>query len=354
VAAASLILTGCTEGESPSAPGFDAPSADATQERTGQLEVTPGVSGTIAAVSEALLQVQDSGKQTAVAYSADTVITDEVPGSAADVMVGSCVTAIGQAADTQGDGSDAAEEPFAAELITVTPAQADGSCAGGFGGGFPGGSLGGGPGEGFGDLPEGMPSGGPVLRDGWSGEPGEGSAELPEGGPTDMPDGGFPSEDGRRIPGGIAIRNMASGIVTAIEGDLVTVEQTSNQMLIGAGQTGNQAGDLSEADGTPETVSRSFTIDAVAITTVKPADSEALLVGKCVTARGETDSSGRVSAETLAVSEPGEYGCQTAGATRFRSPTGGATPDGAAPGRGQTGLPGRTGGNQGGIQGGES
>ncbi|MDR2379376.1 MAG: hypothetical protein LBD70_08145 [Bifidobacteriaceae bacterium] len=321
--AAGMLLTGCGGAEEPSdAQSQPEPQASPSAPESAGAAASPGVSGVIAAVTDALLQVQDSEKQTAVAYSADTVITAQVAGAAADVAVGLCVTAIGQAAtpDDEGAAGDegAGQEVFAAATVAVSQPESDGACAAGFGGAR-GGSFG------SGELPEGgMPEGG---------MPG---GELSEGEtPPGMPSGrgsagpGFAGETGDgagQMPGGAMAANMASGLVTAVDGETVTVEQSGAAFPGGAASS-----DAASGDGQTEVLTRSFTIAEAAITVTKAVDATALQVGKCVVARGETDSSGRVAAQSLAVSDPGEDGCDSAGG-RSAGGWGGAAPGGAAPG----------------------
>ncbi|MDR2372638.1 MAG: hypothetical protein LBD77_00755 [Bifidobacteriaceae bacterium] len=336
VGAAALALTGCGGAEEqPTA--ADTPAAESAPPSAQTAEAAPGVSGTIAAVTNALIQVQDSEKQTAVGYSAETVITEQVSGAAADVVVGSCVTAIGEAAASGGDETaDAAADVFAATTVTVTPAEADGACAaGGFGGGrsLPGG---GGWSEGSpSDMPSDMPSGMP--------------GRMPSGGPSGMPGGAASGEDAGQMPGAAMMANLASGLVTAVDGDTVTVEQS------GAAFGGGQDPEAASTDDPSATVTRSFTIAEAAITTTKTSDSSALQVGRCVVALGEADASGRVNAESLAVSDPGENGCSTAmgGRAAFGSGDdagwgGSGRPDGGREGvpEGQTNSGGRPGRGQ--------
>ncbi|MDR2566388.1 MAG: hypothetical protein LBC97_10120 [Bifidobacteriaceae bacterium] len=322
LAAAALALTGCGGEAQPSggaeaSTGGPAETGRPAQEGGGATEANPGVSGTIAAVTDDLLQVQDSEKQTAVSYSADTVITEQVAGSAADVVVGSCVTAMGQATDPQA-GDDPADQgddqgTFAAATVAVSPAQADGTCAS-----VGAGRAQGGPGGwSEGEMPEGMPEG-------------EMPTDRPSGmGPADPSWSGDQGEGGGRAPGAAMTANIAVGLVTAVDGDAVTVEQ-SGQLAFGGGQAEAQS---PPAEDQSEPVSRSFTITDAEITVTRTADASSLEVGKCVMARGEVDDSGRVDAESLLVSTPGEQGCASAaggrGAFQFGGSEGAGAPDGA-------------------------
>ncbi|MDR3359705.1 MAG: hypothetical protein LBO20_03450, partial [Bifidobacteriaceae bacterium] len=232
LAAAGLALAGCAEAGAPGA-AQSAQSAQSAPAGGGVPEQSPGLSGAIAAVSDNLLQVQDSDQQTAVAYSASTVITQQVAGSAADVVVGVCVAAVGGAAETGADGeaggasptpgggadgeAAGAEEPFAAAAVTISPPGADGTCQaagiGGFGGG----------------------GGGQPPQDAASGAaPGARPSDMPSGRPSDRPSDfqpegqGSPGEGGgeSRGPGGAMFGGMAFGLVTAVDGDIVRVDQS--------------------------------------------------------------------------------------------------------------------------------
>lgn len=253
---AALALSGCSSSPADSA------AAEPARE-SGQNSADPqprGVSGEIAAASDGLLQVQDAQSQTAVSYTADTGITREVAAQLSDVAVGVCVTGIGG-----GESSEA--------LTGVTISEAvDGACASGPGGrGGAGGEM---P-EGFepptgGEAPEGLPEGAEPPEDG--GQPADG--ERPEGMPEGMAPGG---------PGG-----FSTGIVTAVDETTITIDAVA-------------------MDG--ETSPQELVVDdATAFTRVAAATSEALATGACVVATGEYDGD-RYAATSLAVSEPGEDGC---------------------------------------------
>ncbi|MDR0592397.1 MAG: hypothetical protein LBG60_03880 [Bifidobacteriaceae bacterium] len=335
LAFAALAAAGCggaEPGADSSAPPPSSSPSDAGGE-DGWSELAPGVSGTIAAVTDGLLQVQDSEKQTAVGYSAETVITEQVAGSAADVVVGVCVAAVGEASDAAATSSE--DSVFAAATVAVTSAEGDGTCASaGFGGGFGGFGGSGGSGEWpEGEFPEGMPTDRP------SGAGGPGQAPeggFPEGMPSDLPsdlpsDMGLapgPEGDGEAFgPGGGVAANMAFGLVTAVDGETVSVQQSGRGGFGG----GAEAAESPAADES-EPVTRVFTIGAAEITATKAADASALEVGKCVVAQGQTDASGRVEAESLAVSTPGEDGCLAAAGGGRGAGFGGAAGGGAPPG----------------------
>lgn len=261
------LLTACSgsgSGSGDTAASAEPSRAPAAVQDSGRTPGGGGVTGEIAAVSDALIQVQGDDGQTAVTWDDGTTITQTVAAALSDVTVGSCVVAAG-----------ADESGTAATSVAVTPAQ-DGSCTGGFGG-F--GGFGGGGGERPEDMPEGMPTDMP------SGGP---DRTMPDGAPTDLPEGG----DGAF--GGFA---MTAGLVTAVDGTTITVERT----------------DPGGGDATTTTVTVD---DATTYTTTVAADASALAVGRCVAAQGEADDSGRVAATSLTVSDAGDEGDEGCGVAR--------------------------------------
>lgn len=235
-------------------------SGDAAQPGGG------GVTGEIAAITGAVMQVHGDDGQTAVSWDDATTITQTVAAALSDITVGSCVVVVGA-------GDDAAATSVA--LSTAV----DGGCTGGFGGSG-GGMPGGGDMPSDGEMPSGMPSGAP---DGQA--PGDG--EQPSGMPTDLPDGA--SGDGS----GSGFGGMTAGLVTAVDGTTITVESTG-------------FGDDAETTTTPVTVDGSTTYSTTA-----DADATAITVGRCVVAQGESDDSGKVAATSLVLSDAGDDGCST-------------------------------------------
>ena len=123
----------------------------------------PGASGEIAAIDGSTLQVQSSDAQTAVTYTDETTISQQISAALADVTVGSCVMV------TPADGSESSETSVTAGTVRITE-KTDGSCAGGFGGGQrPEGMPSDMPTDLPSDMPEGMPSGGPGGIGRWHG-----------------------------------------------------------------------------------------------------------------------------------------------------------------------------------------
>lgn len=248
---ASLSLVGCSSGS-------DEAAAETTQQEAqapeGAARGPMGVSGTIAVVKDGLLQVQDSESQTAVSYTADTAITQQVEGALADISVGVCIMGMG--------GGESGEA-----LTTVTITQpVDGECTLGFGGGMPGGGRGG-------EMPEGF-------------EP-PADGEMPE-----VPEGFEPPADGQMpemTEGGAGgFGGFSSGKVTAVNGSTITIETVSMD-----GGTGSE--DVAVDEST-------------AFLKTEDATSDALVVGACVVAVGEYEGE-QYAAASLAVSESGEEGC---------------------------------------------
>jgi hypothetical protein len=235
------LLTVAACGGAASGSGAAAPaSTPPTQGQGGQ--GMPGVTGLLAAVQGTTLQVQGPTSQTAVVYTATTAITQTVPATSADVTVGECV-AVRSAQTTSG----APTSPVAATSVALT-APVNGSCAPGAGGG-------GGPGGPGGVRPSGRPNGTPP-----SGAPGA----------------------GRGFGGG------AFGNVTAVNGSGFTVA-SAGRAAPGASPS---------ASPTPVTVT---TTAATTFTKQQKGTSAALKQGVCVTARGAQDSSGTVTATSIAV-----------------------------------------------------
>ena len=239
----------------------------------------PGASGEVVAVDGTTAQVRNERTgQVAVSWTAATTFTTTATRSLADIKGGDCVVVAG-----------ADEDGTPAESVSVTAAD-DGSCAdAAFGGAGRGPGMPGGSGGSNFTPPQGFPS------------------DRPEGAPTDLP------EDGR--PGGRGA--IVVGEVTAVDATTLTVEALSF--------TG---GTPSEEGAEPATESRTVTVDAeTTVTAVVDAKADAVEVGACVTARGETDDVGAVTAESIAVLRPVDGACGFGGFGGFG---GGARPESGA------------------------
>lgn len=287
-----LALAGCSSsGEAtPDASQPETEQGDAPQGAPQAGVRAPGVSGEVAAVNGTTAQVQDSESQTAVSWSDDTTITVAVDGTLADVIVGSCIVAIvGVLPGEEAEGS--AESSTATSAVVSQPV--DGECTAGFGGAFPGGGF---PGEG--EPPGGSPTDLPSDMPG-----------RPEDAPSDMPSGAPGGEGGP--PGGVGVfGGVTTGSVTAVDRSAITVSTSSPE---------------------GESAAESVTVDNATTYTVQRAGANAdVVVGQCVSALGETDDSGALTATSLSLSTPGDEGCTS----------------GFPGGRG--GFPGGAGGRQGG------
>lgn len=236
-------------------------SADAGQQAPGRDGAGfPGASGLVADVSGSTAQVQGSAGQVAVSWTGATTFTREVTGSLDDVVVGSCLVA------TVADD--------VAVSLRITEASDDGCTAG----------LGAGPGAGFGGGP------GDEVSEG----------ERPEGMPSDVPSGA-PADDGQ----GERPEGMPDGFGAAVIGEVVAV--SGGTVTVAAVELGpDSAGD----DGA--TVEQELDVDADSeVMTTVSATADDVAEGSCLTARGEVDDLGAVTAESVALSEPVDGSCTT-------------------------------------------
>lgn len=227
----------------------------------------PGASGKIAEISGSTMQVQNISTQTAVSWTKDTTFTDTVSAESSDLAVGDCIAVTPASTDTTVTTDETT--PVAAASISINDA-VNGACAiGGFGG--PGG------GGGFrGQMPEAQASvdgQAPTTR------------QLPDG--AQRPDGA----QGNRIGG---FRGGVSGKVVSVDGGTITVEMTRPAMPNGT----------STAPPTTGTTTTSRTVTFSSTTTwnrTESAGSDALKVGRCVTALGTAGSTGAVTATSIVV-----------------------------------------------------
>ncbi|MFB7798646.1 DUF5666 domain-containing protein [Isoptericola sp. NPDC056134] len=265
----ALALAGCSSSDAATSDGTPAAEGQQQGQQQGRGAPdgggrAPGVSGEVAAVDGTTAQVQGDDSQTAVTWTDDTTITVTVDGSLDDVTVGSCVVATTGGMPGGGDAADdsgSADEGSAASSVAVSE-PVDGECTGGFGGGLPGGGGGG-------ERPEGAPSDMPT--------------DMPSGMPTDMPSGG---------PGGQGgFGGITTGKVTALDRSTLTVTTTSR-----------------DGESAEETVTVD---DATAYTVQQGGSADDVSVGQCVTAQGEEDDGGALTATSLTVSSPGDDGCST-------------------------------------------
>jgi len=249
-----------------------------------------GLTGEVVQLGSGYFLAQGNDMQTTVTYDSSTTFTNQIAGSLADVVVGSCVSAF----DTPSTDSSGSSASTSTAVTTVTVSQSvDGECTGGFGGGagFPGGPS-----------ASGMPTDGQF--------PGGDASGFPGGAPTD---GGFPGGSATGAPGaGGTFRTAgAVGKVTAVSGDTITVESS----IPTAAANGDAASSAPTSSTTTVTVDSSTTYQVE-----QEADASALAVGLCVTARGTADTSGGYAATSVALSPKGENGCSTTtGRGQFRT-----------------------------------
>lgn len=254
---AVLLLAGCggggTSGTAAAAPSPAAsPSAGSTAGRGGFGGRGPAAAGEIAAVTGKTLQVQDTNSQTAVTWTAATKFTKTV---SATLAAGDCVTVLG----TPGSGS-----ALTATSVRVV-ATSGSNCT------FDR--------NGAGATPRPRPSGGFGGRRG--------------GGPS-----------GGARPSGAPTRDFATvfGKVTAVSGSTVTVSGT----LRTAGQFG----------ATPSASAVTVTLGKASVDRTVAGTGADAKVGLCAVATGKADSTGAVTATTIALSPKGANGC-TGGFGRF-------------------------------------
>lgn len=281
--AAVLVLSGCG-GSSGGSAGGSTPTSGSTP--TGAASGPagnrqPGVFGLVAQITGKTLQVQSTTSQTAVTYTATTRFTATVATTEQAVKVGSCVVARSASSDG-GSTARPTAPPTPATAITATvvtvSAPVAGRCTAGTG--FVGG--------GFGFRGAGGATGAPT------GVPGGAPSGAPSGGP--------------RV-GGAFGADLAIGRVTAVSGSGFTVAAQSFRPLPGA------AG--ATASGTPSVSTRSVTVTvtgSTTYTTTRAATAAALAVGRCVAARGAADSTGAVTATSIAITPATSGSCTVRGA----------------------------------------
>jgi Domain of unknown function (DUF5666) len=247
-----LTLSGC---------GVSGPAGD-TSTGSGEPEAgpadlrgpgAPGASGRIAAVSGRTAQVQsDASGQVAVTWTGRTEISQEVDAARTDVAVGDCVMVVADEAD---DADEA--DVVAADTVRITEPE-DGSC-------------------------------GTRRREG--GGPGEGPTAPPEG---DLVTGA-PGERPEGMPGGTA------GQVVAVTDDGFTVEAMRP----------------TDDGSTPDSTQVEVTVSsATTYTTTADATAAAVEVGRCLTAVGDADDTGAVTATRIDLTDPVGGACDTGFAVR--------------------------------------
>lgn len=220
-----------------------------------------GASGQLVQIKGQTLILSNSQGDTTVAYTSSTTITQTSSANFADITTGECLTATGTKDSTGA---------LTAANVTVRNA-VNGSCGAAaiFGTGGPNGGI----------------------------------TRTPNPNRTPNPSFSPPANVGR-----------ANGLVTAVNGTSVTVQETTN-------------GTTTSTTITVPTTVRVSRIDTV--------DASALQTGECVVAVGKKDSSGTVQARALTIVPAGPNGCTTGGGGFFgggRFGGGGGFPGGGGAG----------------------
>ncbi|MCW2755279.1 MAG: hypothetical protein JWQ32_2690 [Marmoricola sp.] len=251
-----LLLGAAACGSSspqPAASGANNAGAGSGQQAGGAGQF-PGANGLVAAVSGTTAQVQSpQSGQVAVSWTSSTTFTKQVSAKLADVKVGDCVVAM-PAPSASGSSTTPAAPPTsitAASVRITTPV--GGSCT-------PTTRAGGG---GFGGTPPGGSGNGPQSN----GTPPSGTGR------------------GQVRFGGLG----AFGKVTAVAANGFTVVQTRP----------------AAASGTATTTSVEVrTTATTTFTTTATGSASDVKVGVCVRAQGKTDSTGAITATTMALTPP--------------------------------------------------
>lgn len=269
VAGAAVLLVAAsacgTANNNPSTSAQTNTSGEGVQGAPNGQQGFPGADGTVAAVSGSTAQVQNPQTgQVAVSWTASTRFTKQVSASLSAVKTGECVMVSPTQTSTRpGSGTT---QPTAITAATVRISEpVSGSCSA-FGRGGPGGGR-------------------PSFSQGGDG----GTFPPPSGAPSGFPSGG--------PGGGRTLRAFgAFGTVTAVSGTGFTVRSALPSGI------GGSSGSSSIA----VTVNRSTTYSTDA--TGKASDVK---VGVCLRAQGSTDSTGAVTARTVAISQPVGGQCST-------------------------------------------
>jgi hypothetical protein len=218
-------------------------------------------SGMVAGLSGSTMEVQSTTGQTTVTVSPTTSFTQIEHESASDIGTGDCVRATGSGSTTKG---------IKATTVSITKATASG-CASGFPGAAGGASGFGGGASGFG--------GGSGRFRGPAGTGGTGTRPS------------FPTNGHR--PGNFA---TASGSVTAVKGDTVTVKA---RVLKTSAST--------KTKKKPQFVTKSVKVtiaSSATVTTTATATSAQLANGTCVSAIGPASTTGAIAATSITISQP--------------------------------------------------
>lgn len=280
------ILAACSASTSGSgsAPGSTSPAAQQSPASgsgfggggsgNGANRRGPAASGTIAAVAPASIEVQNpSSGQTTVDYSSKTRFTQTVRTSLSAVKAGTCIVA---RAASSSSTTDPDPSSITASTVVITAGRGTDCFGRGSGFGFRGGS----------------------------------------GGPRQVPSGSLPS--GRRFPSGFptgarpsGAPGTRSGLAATVFGKVTAVHGTTITVSAASFARGSSSASASPA---PKTVQKRVTVMSSTIyTETVSATKSALEVGRCATAEGATNSTGAVSARSIAVTDPVNGQCLTGG-----------------------------------------
>jgi hypothetical protein len=241
------------------------PIAAATS--TPSSNAPPFANGTIASVTGSTISVQGANGATTVAVTGTTTYQQTKPADASTVAVGDCVRVTGTGSLKKG---------ITAFSMALSAATSDGCTQG-----RPGGAdFGGGAGR---NLPSGG-SGAP------GGTPPQGNRQLPTGAPNGNGNGGAASDT-----------TMASGTITSVSGDSLTVKATT-------------VTPPTKKNAKPKTTTKKVKVtfsSATTITQTVPATVAELAVGSCMTATGTPNDTGILTAASITISQAENGACTT-------------------------------------------
>jgi len=219
----------------------------------------PGTSGQVAAISGSSMEVQNpQNGQVTVSWTSSTRFSKTVSLSVSSIASGDCVNVVGTTAGSQ----------ITANTVTISQPDSSGGCSGRVNG------TGGGGGTGFGG--------------GFGGG-------FRNGAPTS---GSVPNRPAGSVNFGIARGKVTSVSPTAL-------------VIFGTSSSGFRQGSTTSTSVPHTSVTVQLT-SSTRYTETQTAGSSDLAVNDCVTAAGNTDSTGAVTASTIRISSPGPSGC-TAG-----------------------------------------
>lgn len=286
-----LFAAACGGGTSATGAAASAPTTARSGGDAGGVGGTasgsPGATGLLAQIDGTTLQVQSTGAQTAVTYSAATSFTNTVVAKPSDVVVGVCIQTRSARPAPSAEGAAPTAAPslgngpvIAVSVEISTPV--NGSCSG------PGG-----------------------LSEAGTRPPGAApDATRPTGTST-------PGQTKSRGAGGNRFGVLgAFGKVTAVDGASITIESLRPQV-----------GSATTTIPTTQTVDTST---ATTYTVTQAAEAKALAVGLCVTALGTASDTGSITATSISI-RPAQNGSCSSGFGR-RGPGGSPTSTGGGSG----------------------